>query len=624
MSLKRRRRPVERPRLASEAPKSLLPLTGCGIIILVIAIAYANALSAPLIYDDAAVVRDNPTIRQLWPLTHPLSPPPTGTPISGRPIANLTFAINYALGGLSPRGYHVVNIAIHTGCALLMFGIIRRTLDSYLAQPASAATALLATALWAVHPLNTEAVTHISARTESLMAFCFLLTLYAGVRAANSTGSWWASICVVASAAGMACKESMVVAPIMVALYDGIFRADSWHHTLRARRWLYAGLFSTWAVLVYLNWSWPRGHSAGFVADAGLFAPTSPFDYLLNQALLIPRYVRLAVWPKDLVFDYGMVRPLRLADVAGHGLVILTAVGLACALLVRRPRWGFLGAWFFVTLAPASSIVPIFSEVGAERRMYLPLMALTTAVALTLYAISRRAKRGVVAASTLVAVALVAALTAATISRNAEYTSDLTLWRTVVERWPHGRARYNLAMALEADGRLNDAETELRAAARDYPEALSVLGIELLDQGRIDEGIEQLRTFLRLRPAHINVVVAHGRLADALFSQRRYAEAIPEYRAFLEIRPQFASAWTNLGISLAATEASADAVTAFRRALALSSNSSDAHRNLANALLETHDYREAVEHAREALRISPHDSVAREILSLAEGLRTKD
>src|SRR5205085_1738812 len=105
-----------------------------GILLAICVVTYANDVSAPLIYDDFGVVRDNPTIRRLWPPGQPLSPPSTGNPMSGRPVVNLMMAVNYAIGGVAPRGYHVVNIAIHAGCALLMFGLVRRTLDPLVGQ----------------------------------------------------------------------------------------------------------------------------------------------------------------------------------------------------------------------------------------------------------------------------------------------------------------------------------------------------------------------------------------------------------------------------------------------------------------------------------------------------------
>src|SRR5207249_124350 len=104
-------------------------------------------------------------------------------------------------------------------------------------------------------------------------------------------------------------KESMVTAPVMVLLYDRIFRYDSFKQTLHERRVLYAGLASTWLLLILLMQSGPRVHSAGFSAGV------SPWTYVMNQAVMIVRYLRLTLWPRTLVLAYGPPLPTSIVDV---------------------------------------------------------------------------------------------------------------------------------------------------------------------------------------------------------------------------------------------------------------------------------------------------------------------
>jgi Flp pilus assembly protein TadD len=589
----------------------------CAIVVLG-AIAFFNSLGAPFVYDDHAAVRDNQTIRTIWP--DALSPPATANPMAGRPLVNLSMAINYAIGGLEPRGYRVWNVAVHIACALLLFGVVRRTLLGRGGEAASTGLAMAAGSLWLLHPLDSEPVDHVTARTESMMAVCYLLTLYASIRAREVRSAVWGSLCVVACAAGMACKESMVTAPLMVLLYDRVFSNKTWNETL-SRRWrLYVALALSWMVLLALNSSAPRGASAGLDADLGVVNAVSPWTYLLNQARLIPHYLRLAAWPSGLVFDYGVARPLTLSDVAPYFVGVVALLAIVVLAFAVRPMWGFLGAWFFLTLAPASSVVPIYTEVGAERRMYLPMMALTVTAVLVAYALGRRmqlSRRLGGIAATVALVSVAGALLTATTRRNSEYASGITLWQTVIDRWPHGRAHYNLAMELKAVGRTDESMTHLRESVKDYPDARSVLGIALLDRGTLDEGIRELRTFIDERPDHVNVVIAHGRIADALFGRGRYQEAIPEYREYLRHRSQIAGPWTNLGIALAATDSPSEAIVAFQRAAEIEPGNASARRNLANALLDAHEFGRAEEQAQLALRLSPSDAVARDILELA-------
>ena len=175
--------------------------------------AYCNSFGGPLIFDDEQAIVENPTIRQLWPLWQPLRPPAHGETVTNRPLLNLSLALNYAVGGLAAWGYHAVNLAIHLAAALLLFGIVRRTLrlparkgdsphsperpggghrpEAVAAHkadrplPATAATglALAVALLWAVHPLPTESVTYVVQRAESLAGLLYLLVLYGLIRA---------------------------------------------------------------------------------------------------------------------------------------------------------------------------------------------------------------------------------------------------------------------------------------------------------------------------------------------------------------------------------------------------------------------------------------------------------
>jgi tetratricopeptide (TPR) repeat protein len=533
---------------------------------LLAATVYANSLRGPFLFDDLASIPENPSIRQLstaW------FPPNRGEAVSGRPLVNVTYAIDYAVAGTDVTAYHVTNLAIHVACALLLFAIVRRTYDD-------AAVAFACAAIWMVHPLETEAVDYLSARTESAMALCLLLTLYAAIRG-------WTIAAVTACAAGMACKETMVVAPLLVVLYDVRRTYRSWRAAWHERRALWLGLASTWIVLAMLIASAPRAHSAGF-QDGGVAT------YALNQAAMIARYIRLFIWPSALVLDYGFPRPLRVADVA-LALALIAALGLWLAFAWRRHgRIAFLLTWFFLTLAPASSFVPVLTEVGAERRMYVPSMALVV-LAVTLAWSRVRAWPRIAA---LVCAAVVIALGAQTVARNREYASALTMWRVTVERWPQGRARLNYAAALQAAGQPDEMLTQLRLAVIDFPEARYDLGAQLVTHGDADEGLRDLEAFVREFPTHPNAGPARELIATTHITLARRA--------------------TDQAIAQVNAGRLADALPLFRRAVELMPENANVHRNLANALLDARDYSGAAAEAREALRRNPTDSISKDIL----------
>ena len=148
-------------------------------------VAYVNSLRQPFLFDDMAAIVDNQEIRQLSDVRVLL--PERERPVAGRPLVNLTFAVNYALGGLDVVGYHAGNVAIHILCGLLLFAVVRDTLGLPRLPGAlgrrAAPIAFAAALLWMLHPLNTEVVTYVTQRTESMMALFYLLTVYASLRA---------------------------------------------------------------------------------------------------------------------------------------------------------------------------------------------------------------------------------------------------------------------------------------------------------------------------------------------------------------------------------------------------------------------------------------------------------
>src|SRR5207249_870179 len=153
--------------------RTLTPL----IIIAAGLCAYLNSLRGPFIFDDIDAINENPHIRKLWPLAEVLSAP-RQTPVAGRPVVGLSLAINYALGGLNVCGYHVFNLATHMLAGLTLFGIVRRTLQRHPLedQPSGSPTwfALAVALTWMLHPLQTEAVTYVIQRAESLMGLFYL------------------------------------------------------------------------------------------------------------------------------------------------------------------------------------------------------------------------------------------------------------------------------------------------------------------------------------------------------------------------------------------------------------------------------------------------------------------
>jgi Flp pilus assembly protein TadD len=611
------------------------------LIVAAVVAVYANSMRGPFVFDDVPAIVQNGSIRTLWSPGIFNPPGGQGETVGGRPLLNASFAVNYAISGLNTWSYHAVNVAIHALAALVLFGLVRRTVrvsrNGATAQRANVATqqmdaamqqasanadaadanattwfALAVTLVWALHPLCTGAVSYVVQRAESLCGLFYLLAVYCFSRAVlpgsagiSSRGfgnlhaivagkdaraprdapkdaprsTRWLAAAVVACFTGVSVKEVAVTIPVIVFLYDRTFVAGSFRGAWRARRGWYLALMASWILVVLLMFSQGgRGMSAGYAAGM------SWREYALTQCWAVTRYLRLAFWPAGQLFDYGI---LLTRDVAG---VWPRALALACLLcatawaLARRPSLGFLGAWFFVILAPTSSVVPVVTQTVAEHRMYLPLIAV---VALVLGMARKHAARFLPAA----AVAVVVLLGAATVARNATYRGEESVWRDVAEKNPSSaRAWANLGVALQRDGRL-------AAASECYGRAIS------------------------LNPNH---AFARGNLGGILVHEGKMAEAIPHLRIATRLEPDAPDMRFDLGVALAAEGKAkamagrmAEAEMFLREAVQMQPGNVEAHGNLGNVLLMQERAADAIREYEEVLHLKPDDKSVRENMELA-------
>jgi len=605
------------------------------VIAVAVVAAYSNSLSGPFVLDDQASVVQNPDIRDLRRLGRVLSPLPD-SPVAGRPLASLSFALDYAAGGLNVTEYHVQNLVWHLACAWLLFGIVRRTLD----RPATRSRgglapqdlALAAALIWAVHPLTSEVVDYVTQRTESMMAFFLLLTVYGAIRSDDAPGSRWHAVPIVACLLGAGCKETIVVAPLLVVLYDRVFGYNSWARQWQERGRLYLGLAASWLVLGGFVLSGPRA------AVGGLDAGVSPWTYLLNQAAIVAGYLRLSVWPARLVVFYGWPEPVAVTDVLPQAIFLSVLLVATLIGLLRAPRLGYLGAWFFLTLAPTSSILPIVTEAGAERRMYLPLMALVVLAVVTIDAVVTRLtgrvahektarRRTALAVGLLFGLACVA-LGAATFRRTAEYASPVTLARTVVERRPTAVAHHILGEQLLLTGQRAEAETELQTAIRlGDSRARYRLGGLLFEARRFPEAAMEFEAYVatagvphRLRwlnPPVEEVLLSRLALAQIYAIERRWVDAAAQARLLLSVAPGHPDAQRVLGLALLAQQQWPEAIEVLRRYLALRSGDTQARVNLGVALVAVGRLDDAVGEFRRAVEGNPSDANARRMLDMA-------
>jgi Flp pilus assembly protein TadD len=596
--------------------------------LLAVAAAYHGALQAPFLFDDRPAIERNESIRQLWPLTLPLSPPVTAAGAAGRPLTNLTLAADYAWHGTAPRGYHATNLFLHALAGVMLWQLLRRTFTHTTLAAHREAAAAGATLLWLLHPLQTETVVCIVQRNEILVALGLLGVLLALERAASPRPRGATALAAAAALAGVASKEVMAVAPVVALMYDRTFLAGSCANAWRQRRRFYLILAATWLPLAWLVAG--HGQRAG---TAGFGLGTGVWDYLVTQCLALATYAQLTLWPHPLVLDYGPELARSLAAVAPQATLVLGLIGLAVFTFWIRTAAGFAAAAAFAVLAPSSSVVPLTTQPIAEHRMYLPLAALTALAAAALLRFRPR----------LAAVLLVIAgvtLGGVTVARVADYATEERIWRDTLAKAPgNARAEASLGGVLARAGRLPEALDHFAAAVRlrpDYADARNDFGAALTEAGRDEAAVVEFaaaarlkpedpairlnlaRTLLRLeKPAdarvHLDWLLTHqprspetlAARGQALLLEKDFGAAIKTLTTAQELRPADAVTTFHLALAWQGKAGDGAALPHLIHAATLAPDQLEIRLACAAALQRTGQHEAAVDHYAAATRLRP-------------------
>ncbi len=607
------------------------------------AAAYSSSFNGVFLLDDLIRIRDNPY----------LEAPVTSMTWLGdklrRPLVSLTLAINQTLGG-ALWGFHLINLIIHLAAGLALYGIIRRTLrlprfaGRY--DDTADGLALVAALLWTLHPLQTSAVTYIIQRCESMMGMFYLLTLYLMLRGATSIGPRrWHVLAVFACLGGMLSKAVMVTAPLVILLFDRTFLAGSFREIVRRRWGLYAGLLASLLFLADGGFFPNMFNAIASLPDAAPVVQKGlggipPLYYAVSQPGVILHYLRLTFLPVGLCFDYWWPVAATAREIVPPmaGLAALIFVTLLAAW--KRPALAFPPVWFFLILAPTSSIRPLHS-VAFEHRMYLPLAGIIVlAVVGALHLLQRGSPRVPRRIGAVVALGAACALGVGTFQRNRLYHSELAMWQSVIAQRPDNpRARSNLALCLARQGDFDGAIQHLEHALALWPEygeahnnmAMALLRKQrpaealthanlalaawpenpdafvnkagaLLDLGDTEGAIAAYREVLRLKPRYVAI---RSDLGAAYAQHGDLAAAIEQYELALAHNPNDHMAINNLGGAYFDMGRLDDAIAQFRKAIVQRADYADAHHNLGLAYKKQGRLTDAIASYREAIRIHP-------------------
>jgi len=646
------------------------------VISLFCIVCYCNIMQAPFVFDDFSNIRNNPFVRVTSLGFGQLYDAAFESVLPRRPIANISFALNYYLGKYDPLGYHIVNLAVHLVNGVLVYflaliifrqvsciglkGPTQATHSSMPQSPNPSITlmSVFASLIFVAHPLQIQSVTYIVQRMNSMAAMFYFMSLLLYIQGRLARLRWkqltFLGGAFLAWLLALGSKEIAATLPFVILLYEWCFLRGL------SIAWVKKNL---WYLLIPLT----------FVA---LFAPLAlgpqPFesvlagyvdrDFTLYQRVLtqfrvVIFYVTLLLYPHPsrlnllhpFMTSHSLLDPITTLISL---LLIASLIGTAIFVARRQRLVSFCILWFFLNLVIESSVIGL--EMVFEHRLYLPMFGFALMVShLLFYSLSKkRLWYAIIFSGICISLAM------ATSMRNEIWQDDEALWSDVLSKHPRShRAHDNLGIALSQQGRVKEAMGHFLEAMRiksDDPKTYNNMGTALLDQGRLDEAVGRFSEALEINPAYaeahynlgralsrqgrLNDAISHfstalkldprevdtyNELGNALVKLGYYDDAADLYLEAIRIEPSDVKAHGNLGVVMMGQGRLDEAVSHFSKALQIESDEAQIHSNLGVALVRQERLEEAVRHFSEALRLNPNDENARYNLDFVQKLMSK-
>ena len=570
---------------------------------------YSGTFEFPFAFDDLQKIEKNNHIR-ITQFSLPKIISAGFKSSKSRPLAYISFALNYYFGRYDTFGYHLVNIFIHlsTGCFLFLF--IRTTFQT----PALRnqyhypdVIAFLTAAFWLANPVQTQAVTYIVQRMTSMASLFFILSFWFYVKGrlgAKSRQPWlWFVGSLLAWLMSLGCKQITVTLPFLILLYEWYFFQDLNQDWLkRSLKWV-LGITVVIAILalIYMDFHPFEKISRLYDFSKNEFTIT---QRALTQLRVVVYYISLIFFPHpsrlsveyDFPLSYSLVNPITTLLSA---VIILSLVILALYLARKERLISFCVLWFFTNLIIESTIIPL--ALIFEHRLYLPSMLVFLPVVLLFF---RFIKPEWLPLS-IVAV-LIAFNAYWTVERNKVWQDDILLWTDSVKKAPNrARAYSNLGYALSQKERFDEALPNLHKALELDPDLAMAhynLGFVLDQQGKTEEAVSHYHQAIQLSPEFAR---SYNNLGLALLKLDKTNEAVDNYHKAIQLNPNFAAAYNNLGLALAIQKETDAAIKSYRKALELDPELEYAHLNLATVLTNQGRTDEAIRHLKKALQINP-------------------
>ena len=520
-----------------------------GLIFLIGSAVFVNSLANGFAYDDRTIIEGNLAVRYLrkpsviflngyWPEPFPNN--------LYRPLVIASYAVNYAMGGITPWGYHFVNILLHALNGMLVYAVVRKLFQGRV-------LAFLSGIAFALHPIHTEAVANVVGRAELLAAFFVFLAWLAYLHARETVGLRRRA----ALAASMFCFALALLSKEHAVVLIGILALSDLLLELRhapgppVRRWtqMLGGLARpvyVWYVLILGVYLWIRFLVLGTVLGAeGTRFVDNPLAHsgglvrVLTATKVLGQYLWLLLVPDRLSADYSYNSIPLSGSIGDPGVLLSLLVLIVLAALSwwarhRQPILAFSFGFFALTILPVSNLLFPIGTIMAERLLYLPSLGFCLALGAVLAAALSRTVGRSKAMSALCLVlfcGLSTAYATKTILRNPVWRDDRTLFLTTVRDKPQSaKVRSSVARLYAEEGRLEEARAEADAAlsiSPDYPFAHFELGNVMAKQGRLEEALGAYTKAVTLSPVYGDAYYEMGTIYDKM---GRSAEAADAYR----------------------------------------------------------------------------------------------
>jgi hypothetical protein len=521
------------------------------LLAIVVILIYADTLTTPFILDDIHNIRDNSHIRMTSLSLNNLLRAAFQSPAASRPIANISFALNYYFSGLNLVGFHLINILIHIFAGIFLYFFVKATLKTPVlrAQFEKCGWVPFFTAfIWLVHPLQTQSVAYLVQRMNSLAAMFFILSMlfFVKFRLASGTRSKRSLLagCILAGLLALCTKPIAATLPVFIILYDWYFFQDLSFKWGKKHFLVLGGILLLFisVSLIYLG----DDPIVRILSDYR-HRDFTLFQRVLTQFRVVIFYIGLLLWPQPsrLNLDHDFALSHSLTDPVTTLISMVTIIALIVLAILtakREPILSYAILWYFGNLVIESSVIGL--ELVFEHRNYLPSMFVILAMVTLVFRYVKPIWPGVIF---LCVVGTLFALW--TFERNKIWADELLLYQDCAEKSPaKARPHNNLGAILLRRGRLQEAVDEFQTALSlkpDYADAHYNLGIAMAKQGNLTDGISHFSETLRLQPRNVKAL---NNMAATLVLKERYPEAIDYLKRALLINPEQDDLHSNLGI----------------------------------------------------------------------------